>query len=451
MVVKDLLITFFKRNSMKHPIILFLLIAFGSLTLPAQTRNYDQELVDLLYGLRFEEAIDFYDQHKDSILHPFTTDSYKLLTNIHLDKTDSFFLQLPLFMEKYYGGVFNDEMMPFLRSLYFHAGDYENGLKTVEILESFFLKRREKIERELKERARAQNGIKWDIYELAELKNITLPSLPWHLMQVRWTYADSIIDFQRIDIDITINQDVSTDYCLYISPFNGSFNGEQFYAGIQTNIGGSPTKENLTETREGGKGGIFSRWSYDQVTPIGVEYVEMYENGLCASAGNEGEFCSVRRPYEWTKGTYTVSLIKEETIDFKGEPHTWVCMTITDRRDGVITRIGRLLFSGEKLLWRDNNKAFVEIYCFKDNKRYIPEAEITFKRPMIGDEPISLTGLVAHQPVSAPTEPNGNTPNCAYVTSENTDVTVHITADVRPQSKNEIYYVIIPDGIVAGF
>ncbi|WP_298652747.1 hypothetical protein [uncultured Proteiniphilum sp.] len=436
---------------MKCSIILFLLIGFGALTLPAQTRNYDQELADLLYGLRFEEAIDFYGQHKDSIFHPFTTDSYKLLTNIHLNKPDSFFLQLPSFMEKYYGSVFKDEMIPFLRSLYFNKGDNENGLKTVEILDPFLLKQKERKRQRLEEYAGTINEFKGDIYELAELKNITLPSLPWHLMQVKWSYADSIIDFQRIDMDIMINQEVSTDYCLYISPFNGTFNGEQFYAGIQTNIGGSPTKENLTETREEGKGGIFSRWSYDQVTPIGVEYVEMYENGLCASAGNEGEFCSVRRPYEWTKGTYTLSLIKEETIEFKGEPHTWVCMTITDRKDGTITRIGRLLFSGRKLLWRNDNKAFVEIYCFKDNKRYIPEAEITFKRPMIGDIPIPLSGLVAHQPVSATTEPNGNTPNCAYVTSENTDVTVHITSEVRQQSKNEIYHVIMPDGIVAGF
>lgn len=290
-----------------------------------------------------------------------------------------------------------------------------------------------------------------DIYQLAQSKSITLPSLPWHLMQIKWTYADSIIDFQRIDMDIKVDRDIPTSYYLYISPFNGSFNGQQFYAGIQTNIGGSPTKENLTEIREGGKGAIFSRWSHDQVTPIGVEYVDMYEGGLCASAGYEGEFCSVRRPYIWTKGTYTISLVKEETITFNGEPHSWVCMTVTDKENGNVTRIGRLLFSGEKLLWKYNNKAFVETYSFAENARYIPEASITFSRPMIGDETIFLSEIVTHQPISATVEPNANTPNCAYITSENTDVTVYITSDVRPQSKNEIYNIIVPNGIVANF
>lgn len=290
-----------------------------------------------------------------------------------------------------------------------------------------------------------------DIYQLAKSRSITLPSLPWHLMQIKWTYADSIIDFHRIDMDIKIDRDIPTSYYLYISPFNGAFNGQQFYAGIQTNIGGSPTKENLDEVREGGKGAIFSRWSHDQVTPIGMEYVDMYEGGLCASSGSEGEFCSVRRPYVWTKGTYTLSLVKEETINFKGMPHSWVCMTVTDKKDGNVTRIGRLLFSGEKLCWKAGNKAFVETYNFAENVRYIPEAGITFCRPMAGNEPILLSGIVAHQPVSGTVEPNTNTPNCAYITSEDADVTVHITSDLRPQSKNEIYNVIMPNGIVAAF
>lgn len=298
----------------------------------------------------------------------------------------------------------------------------------------------------------AQKKNNLDIYKIAKSRNITLPPLPWHLMQVKWVFStDSIVDFQRIDMDIEINRDIPTTYFLYICPFNGSFNGQQFYAGIQTNIDGSPTKENLTVMKIAGKGGIFSRWSHDRVTPIGVEYVEMYDGGLCASAGNEGEFCSVRRPCIWTKGTYTLSLIKEETISFKGEPHSWVCMTVTDKKDGKVTRIGRLLFSGEKLVWKSNNIAFVETYNYSPRARHIPEASITFSRPMIVDQPIELSGLVARQPISATVQPNGNTPNCAYITSENTDITVHITSDIRPQSKNEIYNIIIPNGIVAGF
>lgn len=143
--------------------------------------------------------------------------------------------------------------------------------------------------------------------------------------------------------------------------------------------------------------------------------------------------------------SYTLSLVKEETIEFEGRPHSLVCMTVTNKKNGAVTRIGRLLFSGEKLVWRNENHAFVEIYGFKSDRRHIPEATITFRRPMIGDEKIPFTELRAHQPVSAIEEPNGNTPNCAFVTSEGTDVTVHISSDVRPQSKNEIHSFIIPN------
>ncbi|MDR0422210.1 MAG: hypothetical protein LBH72_04265 [Proteiniphilum sp.] len=422
-------------------IVLSLFMFFGSFSLSSQTRNYDQELVYLLFGLRFDEAIEVYGQHKD-IYHPFTIDTYNLLTSVHLNKPDSFLRQLPLYLENYYGNIFNDEIIPFFRSIYFDRGDDENGSKTVEILDSFLLKHKEEKKQRQEEYACYINEFNGDIYELAELRNITLPNTPWHLMALTWNFADTIMDFQRVDMDIIIERDVSTDYLLYISPFNGTFNGELFYGGIQTHIGGFTTKE-MTEHKDGGKGGIFSRWSHDHKIPIGLEYVEMYENGLCESAGYEGEFCSVRRPYEWTKGTYTLSLVKEETIKFKGKPHSWVCMMVTDKKDGTVTRIGRLLFSGEKLIWRNDNRAFVEIYGFKNGIRRVPEAAITFQRPMISDKAIPLTGISAYQPVSDAGELNTNTPNCAYLTSEGTNVTVHINSDVKYQTKNNIYHVIV--------
>lgn len=423
--------------------IILSLLLFGSVSLTSQTRNYDQELVNLLWEFRFTEATKVYDQHK-KIYASFTTDFYNLLTSVHLNKPDSFFQQLPLFLENYYGDIFKDDMISFLQSVYFVRGDDENRSKTVEILESFLLKQEEQKKQRQEEYACLTKEFEGDIYELAELRNITLPQIPWHLMVLSWDFENTITDFQRIDMDITIDRNVSTDYLLYIAPFNGAFNGQQFYSGIQTHIGGFTTKE-MTEHRDGGKGGIFSRWSHDQVTPIGLEYVEMYENGLCTSSGSEGEFCSVRHPYEWTEGTYTLSLVKEETIELEGEPHSWVCMMVSDKKNGTITRIGRLLFSGEKLEWASGNHAFVEIYGFKSGKRHVPEAAITFQRPMIDEKTIPLTGIKAHQPALNADELNGNTPNCAYVTSEGTDMTVHTTSDVRPQSKNEINYIIMPN------
>jgi predicted aspartyl protease len=119
--------------------VLSLLIFLGSFSLSSQTRNYDQELCDLLFGKRFEESIEFFSQYEDSIYHPFTKDSYKLLSNIHLNNPDSVFQQLTSYIENYYGNIIDDNfLIYFLPFLYFDSNDYVNGLRMIDFLEPFF-------------------------------------------------------------------------------------------------------------------------------------------------------------------------------------------------------------------------------------------------------------------------------------------------------------------------
>jgi hypothetical protein len=185
-------------------------------------------------------------------------------------------------------------------------------------------------------------------------------------------------------MDISIDRDVPTDYFLYISPFNSAFNNIQFYAGIQTNISGWKSKTDSTYTTAG-KGGIFSRWSATPEQSIGLEYVEMLPDGLCESAGYEGNFCSVRRPFVWTKGAYMLSLVKNETLIFKNTLHTWVSYEITDKSTNETYKIGRLLFEGDKLEIKQNIGAFVEIYNGELSEKSIPEVNITFGCPIINN------------------------------------------------------------------
>jgi hypothetical protein len=278
-----------------------------------------------------------------------------------------------------------------------------------------------------------------DVVEIARMKNIDLPDLPWHTMVIHWNFKDSIPDFQRLDIDINIDRDVSSDYNLYISPITSAFNGEKFYGGLQTNIGGWKSKTDHTRINPG-KGGIFSRWSKTEKEPIGLEYVDVLDNGLCESAGYEGEFCSVRRPYSWTKGTYQFSLIKEETILFKEKPHTWVRMEFANKANAETFSIGRLLFEGDTLKMNQSMGTFVEIYGYKKS---VPEAAITFGCPQINGKEIDLemNQVFAMQTLSG----LPSSPNVAHVTSENNDVTVHISPNVQPQTKNPIYQVIMLD------
>ena len=79
---------------------------------------------------------------------------------------------------------------------------------------------------------------------------------------------------------------------------------------------------------------------------------------------------------------------------------------------------------------------FVEIYGFMKS---VPEAEITFGCPRINGAEIAMNQIIAMQTFSG----LPSSPNVAHVTSAGNDVTVHISPNVQPQTKNPIYQVIM--------
>lgn len=261
------------------------------------------------------------------------------------------------------------------------------------------------------------------IQQDADKKGITLPPSPWHLMDIWWYFQYSTKDFQRLDIDIHIDKNVPDDVNLYIAPLGlAQLSGINCYGGLQTHTGGWTSKDSRKIVR-GGRGGIFSRWSKDH-QPIGLDYVDMFPGGFCESNGYEGEFCSVRRPYAWNAGSYTFSLIKEETINFKNAPHTWFSLNIKSHQDKSEWKIGRLLFEGKDFVFWDRHAAFVEIYGGNSD---IPEVTVTFNYPRInGEEP-------AYRGASARRETQGlaSAPNCADVKTDKDKIFVSISPVIR--------------------
>ena len=245
--------------------------------------------------------------------------------------------------------------------------------------------------------------------------NQNLDPLPWQLINVWWFFT-STPDFQRLDIDVAVT-DVSSEYNFYISPINTSINDCMLYAGIQTNTLGQRSKSNNTQINLG-KGGIFSRWSKDQITPIGLDYVDMFDDGACASSGTEGEFCGVRLPFDWTSGTYTFSLIKENTILYKEVPHTWVAYEITNKKTNETKRIGRLLFEGKSLKLRTEFAAFVEVY---GTATKIPPATVSFGFPRVNGIELPVDSIFAYRPYV--------TPNVTTVSSKGHNITVIVDPD----------------------
>ena len=108
--------------------------------------------------------------------------------------------------------------------------------------------------------------------EMAQSAGITLPKYPWHVVNFWWDFEKPVEHFTSLEIDVTIDRDVPETYNLYVSPCGiAKINELQFYGGLQTNINGWPNKDSRERVFPG-KGAIFSRWSSDKKTPIGLEH-----------------------------------------------------------------------------------------------------------------------------------------------------------------------------------
>jgi hypothetical protein len=256
--------------------------------------------------------------------------------------------------------------------------------------------------------------------EMAAELGIELPPRPWHLVDIWWNFEGPIPHFESLSVDVTIDRDIPSTHNLYIAPVGvAKINGLQFYGGLQSNINGWASKESRTRVHPG-KGAIFSRWSHDKKQPIGLGHVRTAVNGLCESAGYEGQFCSVRRPFAWSKGTYTYSIVKGDTETVDDQPHTWFHCLVRSHETGMTTYIGSLRFEGTDFTFWSRQAAFAEVYAtHKIPRAGIPKVTITFGYPLINGSTPPLKNASAHY------NPSGS-PACATARKDDTTVVVEI-------------------------
>lgn len=247
---------------------------------------------------------------------------------------------------------------------------------------------------------------------------VELPSRPWHLANIWWQFEDAIEGFESLEIDIAIDRNVPEDYNLYIAPCGlAKVNGLQFYGGIQTNINGWPSKDDRVRVHAG-RGVIFSRWSADLKTPLDLDHVRVADpTCLVESAGYEGSFASVRRPFQWKKGAYTWGITKGKTIEHNEGQATWLTCWIQDHTNDERLEVGSLLFEGARFKYWDRHSAFVEVYSTRKIPRSnIPKVNVTFGRPRINGNKVPLKNARAFYPGAS----SGMTasPDCAHVVTE---------------------------------
>ena len=259
--------------------------------------------------------------------------------------------------------------------------------------------------------------------EMAAAAGVTLPRRPWHLANIWWNLDGPAENFTSLEIEVTIDRDVPAGYNLYISPCGiARINGLQFYGGIQTNINGWATKESRVRLHPG-KGAIFSRWSADKKTPIGLDHVETAGvDCLVESAGYEGEFASVRRPYAWTRGTYVWSVTKGRTEMVNDSPVTWFACRVKDS-SGSVTDIGSLRFEGRDFTYWERHSAFVEVYATSKIPRSgIPKVIVTFGWPRINGDKVRLKKASAFYPHTT----GPASPDCAVVRADGENCVVEV-------------------------
>ena len=248
-----------------------------------------------------------------------------------------------------------------------------------------------------------------------------LPRQPWHLADVWWSFESATPRFDSLDLDVTIDRDVPETVNLYIAPCGlGELSGIKFYGGLQSNINGWQSRTNPTRVHLG-RGGIFSRWGKGKLS---VAQARGAEDSHYEAAGYEGDFVSVRRPFAWTKGSYTWSLRAADTEHANGTNYTWVSCFITAHATGETRFIGSLRFEGADLTFWNKHAAFVEVYSTaKIPKSEIPEVKVTFGYPRVNGQPPKLKSARVVHP--GPGQQSGS-PDCATAVAQGSDVVVTV-------------------------
>lgn len=218
---------------------------------------------------------------------------------------------------------------------------------------------------------------------------------PWHLVDLWWDTGRNV-EFESYGIDVTISDNVPASVNLYIAPIGlGHLNKTPFYGGIQTQADGY-TKRNR-RLRKIGPGFLMSMWGqrdFDAIRPS--------VGGFCQSSGHEGDFVSVRRPYVWTKGTYTYKVVRMDRETVGGKPCTWVGAFVYSHKQNENVFVGALRFPGDKLILSQKIASFVEIYGRRIPLAQIPKVTVTFGNLRVNGRPIGQPSVSAIYPKGVP-------------------------------------------------
>lgn len=247
--------------------------------------------------------------------------------------------------------------------------------------------------------------------------------MPWHLVDAWWDIGRET-PFESLAVEVAISDDVPASVNFYIAPIGlGHLGKTPFYGGIQTQADGYTLKNQTLRTI--GPGFLFSMWgerSHDAVRPS--------EGGFFQSSGHEGDFVSVRRPFEWKKGKYTYRLSRMDRQITDGKPYTWVGAFVYSHEKDENVFVGALRFKGEDLVLGRKMANFVEVYGRRRPVGDIPKVTVTFGPPVVN-------GTVAEDATAEAVYPRG-VPDYADAAAKDGSVVVTMGHPVEGREKRQV-------------
>jgi hypothetical protein len=211
---------------------------------------------------------------------------------------------------------------------------------------------------------------------------------PWHLVDLWWDIGQDQ-PFESYSIDVDISDDVPSTTNLYVAPIGiAHLSKIPFYGGIQTQSDGNTKRDQ--HLRKIGPGFIFSMWGERS-----LEAIRPSIGGFCQSSGHEGDFVSVRRPYEWKKGKFTYKVVRMDREEIDGKPFTWVGVFVYPHEKDENVFVGALRFKGETLVLSGKVASFVEVYGRRIPLTEIPKVTVTFGNLTVNGRLVKVASATA--------------------------------------------------------
>ena|GEM_PF-553065 len=250
--------------------------------------------------------------------------------------------------------------------------------------------------------------------------------MPWHLVDLWWSLGEDW-PFESYSLDVTISDDVPASSNLYIAPIGlGHLSGSAFYGGIQTQADGHTKGD--PRVRKIGPGFLMSMWGERKLDAIRPSL-----GGFCQSSDHEGDFVSVRRPYAWSRGTYTYRIVRMDRELVDGRPTTWVGAFVHNHQLDEHVFVGALRFKGENLVLGKGIASFVEVYGRPIPVAEIPKVVVTFSNLRVNGQPLSAPPVEANYPRGVP--------DYAEARASGGSVVIQVGAPVEGRSERRVRLV----------